>query len=333
MTTAAAVPESFRARLEELVTKFDRHRDQYLKASYNESQVRVDFVDPLFEALGWDVRNAAGLGPREREVVVERGETTGRPDYNFRVEGLTKFFVEAKAPHVPLDRTDVIMQAKSYAWNTKDVFVAAVSDFEEFRFYDASLRPDPKHPDAGLIFAHRYTEYLTPQGLAHLWELSREAVRAGSLDRLLKTTAKEKRQRVPVDQAFLADLTEWRERLAKAVYKAHRGLVLSEAEGMDAADLNSAVQVFLDRFIFIRIAEDRGVLPPRGLKDIVEAWEYSGKRRPLTDDLNALFREVNDRLNGEIFKPHHSEKVDWDAPLVAASSPGCITRPARTAST
>jgi hypothetical protein len=314
MTAPPAVPESFRARLAELVSKFDRHRDQYLKASYNESQVRVDFVDPLFEALGWDVRNAAGLGPREREVVVERGETTGRPDYNFRLEGQTKFFVEAKAPHVPLDRSDVIMQVKSYAWNTRDVFVAAVSDFEEFRLYDASLKPDRKRPDTGLLFALRYGDYLTPDGLARLWELSREAVRAGSLDRLLKVTAKEKRQRVPVDQAFLADLTGWRERLAKAVYKAH--------PGMDAADLNSAVQVFLDRLIFIRIAEDRGVLPPRGLKEIVEAWEYSGKRRPLADDLNALFREVNDRLNGEIFKPHHSEKIARDAPLVAGIAAG-----------
>ncbi|MEK7140719.1 MAG: hypothetical protein AAB815_02955, partial [Patescibacteria group bacterium] len=44
-----------------------------------ESQARVDFVDPLFEALGWDVRNAAGRGPTEREVIVESGRTLGRP--------------------------------------------------------------------------------------------------------------------------------------------------------------------------------------------------------------------------------------------------------------
>jgi len=52
------------------------------------------------------------------------------------------FFAEAKAPHVPLDRTDVIMQAKSYAWNSPDVFISAVTDFEEFRLYDTTAKPD-----------------------------------------------------------------------------------------------------------------------------------------------------------------------------------------------
>jgi hypothetical protein len=54
------------------------------------------------------------------------------------------FIVEAKAPHVPLDRTDVIMQAKKYAWNSKETSIAAITDFEEFRLYDATVKPDPK---------------------------------------------------------------------------------------------------------------------------------------------------------------------------------------------
>lgn len=130
--TAAAPSDAFRDRLAELVARFDRHRDQYLKASYNETEARAEFIDPLFEALGWDVRNTAGARPTEREVIRESGRTLGRVDYAFRVEAQPRFFVEAKAPHVPLERSDVIMQAKSYAWNTKDVFVAAVTDFEKY---------------------------------------------------------------------------------------------------------------------------------------------------------------------------------------------------------
>jgi hypothetical protein len=41
------------------------------------------------------------LSHHEREVIVEWGETEGYPDYNFRVGGQTKFFVEAKAPPEP----------------------------------------------------------------------------------------------------------------------------------------------------------------------------------------------------------------------------------------
>lgn len=297
--------QQFESKLAALVEKFKRHHADYKRADYSEAQARLDFINPFFEALGWDVRNEAGLGPKEREVVVEQGQTTGRPDYNFRLEGRTVFFVEAKAPHVPIDRADVIMQAKSYAWSSQDVFVSAVTDFEEIRLYDASAKPDRKHPDVGLIFSYQYADYLKPKTLDDLWLLSREAVAAGSIDQLLKMSGIKARQKLPVDQAFLDDLTEWRERLAKAVYKSN--------PDMDVADLNSVVQVFLDRLIFIRIAEDRGILPPRGLEDIARAWEHSGKRRPLAPDLNALFHDVNRLLNGEIFKPHLCEKVNWDA--------------------
>ena len=305
MADATSPRRIFETRLAELVEKFERHRGTYVRADYPESQARLDFVDPLFEALGWDVRNEAGLGPAEREVVVEQGETAGRPDYNFRLDGHTVFFVEAKAPHVSLERTDVVMQAKQYAWNSKDVFVAAVTDFEEFRLYDATVKPDRKHPNVGLIFAHRYGDYLKPKVLDDLWLLSKESVAAGSIDQLLEMSSVKRRQRMPVDEAFLDDLSGWREQLAKAVYKTHPDLAV--------ADLNSVVQVFLDRLVFIRIAEDRGILKPRGLEDIARLWEHSGKRRSIVADLNALFHEVNALLNGEIFKPHPCEKIDWDA--------------------
>ena len=72
-------------------------------------------------------------------------ETTGRPDYSFRLGGQTKFFVEAKAPSEPLDSAKHILQAKGYAWNTKQVFFVILTDFEEFRFYDASIQPDERN--------------------------------------------------------------------------------------------------------------------------------------------------------------------------------------------
>ena len=57
----------------------------------------------------------------------------------------------------------------------------------------------------------------------------------------------------------------------------------------------------------------------RQLEEVARNWEFSGKRVSITGDLNALFHDVNDRLNGEIFKPHACEKIDWDinAALVA----------------
>ncbi len=47
-------------QISNLVERFQRNIDAYHSPAYNETQVRIEFVDPFFEALGWDVTNKAG---------------------------------------------------------------------------------------------------------------------------------------------------------------------------------------------------------------------------------------------------------------------------------
>ena len=49
-----------------LVERFERNIDQYKSPGYNETQLRREFLDPSFEALGWDVNNRAGYAERRR---------------------------------------------------------------------------------------------------------------------------------------------------------------------------------------------------------------------------------------------------------------------------
>ena len=299
--------EVFREEIRKLVEKFERDKYFYLSKQYLEAQARQDFIDRFFEALGWDIGNKAELSPFEREVLLEKGETKGRPDYNFRVGGASKFYVEAKAPSEPLDKTAHIMQAKSYAWNTKDVFIVVLTDFEEFKVFDASLKPDPRNPNLGLIYDFKYTDYL--KKLDDLWMLSRDEVVSGSLDKLLLKDAQSKRLRIPVDKSFLSDMTGWREELAKDLYKRNPDI--------NVIRLNEVVQRILDRFVFIRTAEDRKIIEPKSLLELVELWKREGKRRPLQYHLNILFRQINGDLNGEIFKPHACETYEFDSTLLA----------------
>jgi len=312
MTNPSSTREHFEKELAALVARFEKHRADYLRSDYTEAEGRLHFINPLFEALGWDVQDKAGLGRAQCDVIVERGETIGKPDYTFRVSGKTMFYVEAKAPHISLEKSGAALQAKKYAWNTPEPFVyfAAATDFEEFRFYDATAKPDPKHPQIGLIFSYRYNEYLTARALDDLWQLARASVAAGSLDKLLKPSARAARQRAPLDQEFLADLSRWREQFAKAIFREHPDLD-------DPADLNNVVQIFLDRLIFIRVAEDRGVLDAGRLAKIARAWKEGDHDRAMMAELLLYFREVNDRLNGEIFKRHRCEDLRWDSALVA----------------
>ena len=45
----------------ELVERFEQNKDSYRQGAYNEAQVRHEFIDPFFKALGWDVDNTSGL--------------------------------------------------------------------------------------------------------------------------------------------------------------------------------------------------------------------------------------------------------------------------------
>ncbi len=73
--------EPFKEKLLSLISKFDKDKHHYLSKSYIEAQVRQDFIDPFFEALGWDIENKKGLSPFEREVILEKGETKGIYEY------------------------------------------------------------------------------------------------------------------------------------------------------------------------------------------------------------------------------------------------------------
>ena len=300
--------QSFKQDVQALVRKFEQDKNHYLQKGYPEAQVRIDFLNPFFDALGWDIENKAHKPPHDRDVIVELSpETSLRPDYNFRINGNTKFFVEAKAPWVPLDDVNHIMQAKTYAWSTKEVSFVILTDFEEFKLFDASLKPNPKYPQEGLLYNFKYSDYLA--NIEKLWELSKERVTQGSLEALLPRDPKSKRLRIPPDKSFLEDLTEWRTELAKDINKRNHDL------GVHV--LNDVVQKLLDRIIFIRIAEDRKIRPERELWEIVAQWKEEGKRKSMMSALVDLFREVNDDLNGDIFKPHACESVDVDSEILS----------------
>jgi len=301
--------QEFSEKLQKLIGKFQAEKDYYLSGDYLEAQARVDFVTPLFKALGWDVENEAGLAHHRREVIVERGEseTTGRPDYNFRIGGQTKFFVEAKAPSEALSNPHHILQAKGYVWNTRQVFFVILTDFVEFRFYDASRQPDERNPDDGLLLDLKYGDYLS--NLEKLWEFSKERVAAGSLDALLPKAHRAPHLRKQVDDVFLDEMTGWREELAKDIHKRNPALT--------AKQLNEVVQRLLDRIVFIRIAEDRHVIEKRQLAEVVEEWETHGGKFPIFDWLNDLFHKINEDFNGEIFKPHLSEEIQIDSEILA----------------
>jgi len=57
--------------IQQLVKRFEEHKETYRSGKYNETQLRREFLDPLFEALGWDVFNKQGYAEMYKDVVHE----------------------------------------------------------------------------------------------------------------------------------------------------------------------------------------------------------------------------------------------------------------------
>ena len=62
-----AVPDE----IARLVERFERNEQAYLQGRYNETQLRREFVDPFFKALGWDVDNTKGWAEAYKDVIHE----------------------------------------------------------------------------------------------------------------------------------------------------------------------------------------------------------------------------------------------------------------------
>lgn len=169
--------------IQELVNRFASNQSEYESSGYLESQLRTDFVDELFKTLGWDLVNKSKLSRLQREVLVEKGDTKGRPDYSFRINGEDRFFVETKAPSRGTEKPEDIFQAKRYGWNTRSVNIVILTDFKSFKVIDTSLKPDLRQPKVGLVFELEFSKFATTD-FEKLWLLSKDRVAKNSLDQL-----------------------------------------------------------------------------------------------------------------------------------------------------
>ena len=74
-----------------LVDTFKNHLEHYKSGRYNETQLRREFLDPFFKALGWDIDNKAGYADAYKDVIhedaIKIGVSTKAPDYCFRIGG------------------------------------------------------------------------------------------------------------------------------------------------------------------------------------------------------------------------------------------------------
>ncbi|MBF0229440.1 MAG: Eco57I restriction-modification methylase domain-containing protein [Desulfamplus sp.] len=298
------VPE----KIKTLVETFHSNLESYKHGNYNETQVRREFIDPFFEELGWDITNKNGYSEAYKDVIhedaIKIGGITKAPDYCFRIGGVRKFFLEAKKPAVNIkDDIHPAYQLRRYGWSAK-LPLSILTDFEELAVYDCRIKPvkTDKASHSRIIYM-KYTDYV------ERWNeikniFSREAILKGSFDKYAQSQ-KTKRGTTEVDTAFLQEIERWRDLLAHNI--ALRNPDLSQRE------LNFSVQQTIDRIVFLRICEDRGIEPYGRLMELQKEQKGEKRQKGKSDKeqgdnhqtiyqrLFEIFKDADDKYNSGLF--------------------------------
>lgn len=254
--------------------------------SYKESDTRSEFIDPLLQALGWDVANANGVSPQLKDVVREESQeqedaAVKFPDYTLRIAGRRRIFVEAKKPSVDIaTHMESIRQARRYGYSGGDPIVV-LTNFRDLVVYDTTFGIDiTDHPATGRVYRWHYTEFCSKFDEIRK-VLGRTEVSDPGWAAQFHSTSPQ--QPVPAGTEFISQFNEWRLTLGRDLY--------AQDQTISEADLNDAVQRVLNRLIFVRMCEDRGIEGERTLREAV-----AGGATTVASLLNRLHRRYNTGL-------------------------------------
>ena len=280
------------------VEEFEKNKAVLMKKGHGETNIRSNYIDIMFEALGWNMKSHYEVVREFSQRDKSKDSGTKKVDYAFKINGKLKFFIEAKEASVDLENDKhAIYQAKRYAYSSNGKApIVILTDFEEFRVFNVIKAPLKNNINRELLRKQtmRYTDYLDKWDL--LWDtFSRDAVEKGSLDKLIGKIDKNTKT---MDVDFLEQITGWREALAKNIAIRNGDLNVDE--------INESVQRILDRLVFIRNLEDREIESENTLFDKTKISENIYK------SIIPLFNSLDKTYNGLLFKKHFSENIIID---------------------
>lgn len=281
----------------------------------SEETIRT-WINEFLKIFGWDVKNINyvlqenSFKSSEIKTRLEQiGSKHNKPDYTIVNGENIKTFIDAKKLNVNIfNDKEVAFQIRSYGWSAK-VPCAFVSNFEQLVIYDCSFVPNPSQSaDIGTL---KFTMDEYVENFDKLYEfLNFENVISNHLNELYKTERIEGTK--SLDSNFMNVLSDFRIKLAQSLYESNKNINLSNSQ------LNYYTQVILDRIIFIRICESKGIEKNEKLKEFLKEdfWKlfknscymefynhYDGAMFDNTDDLmkkinidNGIFNEFINKL-------------------------------------
>jgi len=274
-------PQEAREKVARLVERFTRLPQAELR-QYNEENTKKDFILPLFHHLGWEVDNLT-------EVAAEETASSGRVDYAFKLGGVSRFYVEVKPLREDLsNRADWAKQAITYAEN-KGVTWAILTNFKQLMLFNAEW--DEPNLDRARFLNLTCHDYETD--FAKLWWLSKKSTEEGILNEEARKVGALK-PKLPVEKSLYNQLLNWRTELFNQIYRYQKD------KGISLRQTDELIQQFINRLIFIRNAEDRGIEENK-LRAALHQWRSGGREGDLIDRIRDIFRNFASVYDSELF--------------------------------
>ena len=253
-------------RLQELVAQYKTAKLAGNLNNASETTIRM-WINNLLEVFGWDVRNThqvlqeRRLDADQRQRLTEIESTNTRPDYTLVNGEVVLSFIDAKGLNVNIENDNkVSFQIRSYGWSACTAY-SIVTNFEELAIYDCTQKPSiSQNSSVARVVYLTIDEYVDHFDDLLLY-LSRQSVINYSIVRAACPG-------VSLDEEFADYLREFRLKLVQNIINS------GQDYGIESLGLWS--QIIIDRIIFIRVCEARG-LEDRGLLQKFKNrgfWEY-----------------------------------------------------------
>lgn len=258
-------------QLKQLIIKYYAYKRKAHESDISEETIRT-WLNEFLYIFGWNVQDTNQVlqekvvDDSKKSRLEDIDSTHTKPDYTLVNGKETKTYLDAKKLSVDIfNDKEAAFQVRSYGWSA-NVPCAFLSNFEQFVVFDCQNAPDKNmNADVGAIQL-RVDEYLDNFKVIDE-RLYKYSVYANQLERLYHVKPLEGKK--TVDIYFNEILSDFRIILANNMYENNKSIINDEEL------LNYYVQIILDRIIFIRVCESRGIEKKGLLKDyeLIGFWK------------------------------------------------------------
>lgn len=235
--------------LSQLVDRYCKAKKSGQLKDASEETMRT-WINELLGVFDWNVQNTnqvlqeRTLSKTQREKLRSIGSSYSRPDYTLVNGNVMLAFVDAKGLHVDIENDkNAAFQIRSYGWSIGASF-SIITNFEQLAIYDCTVMPVfNDEADYARIYFIKYNHFVE-----HSEMLYRILERSNVIEEnynVHRNTCES------LDNKFSKFLGNIRVKLADSVLKRNPGYELDV--------ISLYVQIIINRIIFIRVCESRGL--------------------------------------------------------------------------